>query len=270
VNVRIPLTVTAVALATAAVFTHVQAAGIRAELPALQQAVAEATAQADTLTADLTAAEGEQAQLEAAIAARQPILDARPAFVAAVAGAKKTLDKAKGQVPTDAARKAVLAAQKKVIAATSADQVNKATDQVTKAAEKLAAQNKTWFTRARAFLDAVGGEGVYLATYGGNCGGKIAVACNVGDGSIRVASSFQNQSYDRKVWTMTHELAHTFQRKVWDAIHASGTYQSMFGSNIELLANCMASARGATAHGHTCTPAMVKWAANIWNGHVPS
>jgi len=67
---------------------------------------------------------------------------------------------------------------------------------------------------------------------------------------------------------MAHELAHQYQFQVWDTLMSSPTYASLYGSNIELLANCMTRARNYNGGGHYCTSEQKEWANNIWYGVV--
>jgi hypothetical protein len=115
----------------------------------------------------------------------------------------------------------------------------------------------------RTILNNVGGGHIQLAEYDGNCLGTWAVACAWSDGRITVNSSIASWSYGRKVWAMTHELAHQYQFAKWEAIQSSGTYQSLFNGDIELLANCMTVVRGVSWRG-SCSQAQLDYARTIW------
>lgn len=130
---------------------------------------------------------------------------------------------------------------------------------------------QNWFDQMRQILNDVGGSDVTLETFDGKCGDVTAEACTRYNGVIQVSESISGWSYSWKVWAMRHELAHVYQLKVWDQIMNSPTYKSMFGSYIELLANCMAAGRGSPLTGNmACTTEQVRWADNIWYGRVPN
>lgn len=126
-----------------------------------------------------------------------------------------------------------------------------------------------WLADMRARLDAVGGASVPLQAFDGNCDGVTSIACSRWEGRIDVAPSIASWSPARKNTVMAHELAHQYQFRVMDQIEASPGYRSLFGGSIELLANCMASAKGYTAHGGSCNQAQLDWARSIWSGAVP-
>lgn len=124
-----------------------------------------------------------------------------------------------------------------------------------------------WFSQMRSILNSVGGSGVRLVAFDGQCGRVWAAACSK-SGAIMVNSSIGGWSYNRKVWAMDHELAHQYQFRVWSTLMASDTYRSLFGSNIELLANCMTQARGLNYSSQQCSGSQVAFAGGIWQGRV--
>ena len=144
-----------------------------------------------------------------------------------------------------------------------------------KAAKKKAAKTKkvNWFAEARAILNKVGGKHVKLVKYNGNCSGHRVVACTSFKGTtvthIAISSGFAKWSKARKVWALTHELAHTYQVKIMPKLKAAPNFKKLFGSNLETLANCMASVKGKTNHGTRCTSTMLKAAAKVWKGQTP-
>jgi len=144
-----------------------------------------------------------------------------------------------------------------------------------KAAKKKAAKKKkvNWFAEARAILNKVGGKHVKLVKYNGNCSGHRVVACTSFKGTtvthIAISSGFAKWSKARKVWALTHELAHTYQVKIMPKLKAAPNFKKLFGSNLETLANCMASVKGKTNHGTRCTSTMLKAAAKVWKGQTP-
>ena len=142
-------------------------------------------------------------------------------------------------------------------------------------AKKKAAKKKkvNWFAEARAILNKVGGKHVKLVKYNGNCSGHRVVACTSFKGTtvthIAISSGFAKWSKARKVWALTHELAHTYQVKIMPKLKAAPNFKKLFGSNLETLANCMASVKGKTNHGTRCTSTMLKAAAKVWKGQTP-
>lgn len=263
------------------------------------------TATITAATADLrgksTAQAAVNTDLRDLITDREAILTARPAFIAAVTAAREAFNDAPEAVDVTTLRKQVLAAQEKVVTASTVDVMNDATVEASAAAatakEKTAqwraqqaaarasigarglgggltvgtglnvgAAKSGWFAELRSILNKVGGSHITLKEYDGNCGGVNAPACSFSNGWIGVTSALAPRSYSYKVWVMTHELAHHYQFTMMTRIKASATYQSMFGSNIELLANCMAYAHGSPRYGHTCSTAQVNWSASIWRG----
>jgi hypothetical protein len=72
-----------------------------------------------------------------------------------------------------------------------------------------------------------------------------------------------------RLYAMRHELAHIYQYRVYNDLMPSAGYNRVFGSNIELLADCMVTQRfgGYTTYG--CTGEQVAWAAGIWDGVIP-
>lgn len=129
-------------------------------------------------------------------------------------------------------------------------------------------RSTSWLSRVRSILNSVGGAGVPLRQYNGNCGGVRAIACSYPSGYIAVSSALASKSSSYVKWAMAHELAHQYQFRVWRTLNASKTYKTLFRSNIELLANCMAYAKGAPRYGHACSSAQITWAAGIWRGTV--
>lgn len=232
---------------------------------------------------------------------RQSVLDERPGFVAAVAAADAAFASAKDKVDVASSRAAVIAAQDAVRAerldsALVRAQTTAVTDIATavtaevkahddRIAAARAAASRTggrtggsggavggpgWFADMRQRLTNVGGSHVELREFDGQCGGTYALACAYSQGYIAVAPGIASWSGSRKNWAMVHELAHTYHFARWGAVAGSGGYSQLFGSNPELLANCMASARGYTDHGHNsqCNSDRLAWAAALWNGNV--
>lgn len=127
-----------------------------------------------------------------------------------------------------------------------------------------------WFATAQSILNAYGGGWVTLSSDIGQCGEVSSLACSayqviyVGPGIDR--------GYEYIRWVIVHELAHQYQYNVWSALMSSPTYASLYDNSgyapIEKLANCMARARGITLNTNVCTPAMVNYAAGVWNGNV--
>lgn len=130
--------------------------------------------------------------------------------------------------------------------------------------------NPSWYNQMRNILNAVGGSHVPLKIFNGQCGGVFAMACSrMATKDILVHQSISSWSTSNKYWAMTHELAHQYQFNVWGPLHQSKTYKSLYGGNIELLANCMAQQRGYPSPSTRCSTTQLNWAANIWKNKVP-
>lgn len=243
---------------------------------------------------------------EIGITLKTSLVEKRPAYLDALKNFQAAYDATANKVDGSGERQAVLDSQTRVLNADKAEtvdaeiaSVNQQTqtlkdkvaaydaEQAAKEAAEEAArkQNQTgprssnppqqsqpevdWFTQMRQILNDVGGGDIPLEVYDGNCGDVVAVACTKFTGVIQVSGSISGWSYSRKVWAMRHELAHIYQIRVWDQIMNSPTYKSMFGSYIELLANCMAAAKGSPIGGSmSCSNDQVNWANNIWYGNV--
>ncbi|GAA1858140.1 hypothetical protein GCM10009796_20570 [Microbacterium koreense] len=126
------------------------------------------------------------------------------------------------------------------------------------------------YARVRAALNAVGGGGVPLEQFAGACGGGWAAACASSSGVIRFTPAVATWSDGRLYWAMAHELAHIHQFRVWGPLMRSSGYASLFGGNIEHLANCMAAARGYGSGNVSCSGAQIQFAGAIWYGSVPA
>lgn len=118
-----------------------------------------------------------------------------------------------------------------------------------------------WVAEAQQILIQVGGAGIPFET--GTC--KVSnIACAWTDGRISVEAGWANQSQYMKVWSMAHELAHIYQFRVYGPLKASPTYQSLFGGDIEALANAMTTVRGYPMGSYS--QAQLNYAAGIYNG----
>ena len=128
-----------------------------------------------------------------------------------------------------------------------------------------------WFSDLRNRLNGLGGGWVNLVEFDGQCGGTRAAACSYSNGTIAVNSQIAGWSNSRKGWVMAHEFAHQIHFGMWNAVNNSAGYKQLFGSSPELLANCMASARGFTDHGHNgqCYGDRLNWARSLWGGQIP-
>lgn len=133
---------------------------------------------------------------------------------------------------------------------------------------KLPVGSPAWLVEIRNILNSVGGSNYKLEEFNGICGGVNAIACSYSTGEIKVHYSINNYSNSYKKTVMAHELAHQYQFKVWNTLMQSQTYKTLYRSNIEHLANCMASAKGYYEHGQVCNSSMINYAKNIWNGKV--
>lgn len=290
--------VSIIGTATKTIQNDEQVAALQVDAASAESALAATNSSLYSVVEDLSDAASEHA-------ARQAVLGERAAFVAAVASADAAFNAAKDKVSVDSSREAVIAAQNTVLAEKSdpqvvvaqtaavADIAVKVTADVKAHDERVAAAaasraNKSggwapsrgqsspapsggggdWFGDMRQRLNAVGGSHITLVEYDGSCGGQFAMACSFSGGTIKVHSSIAGMSPARRSWSMAHELAHQSHFNRWSEINGSAGYQQLFGSNPELLANCMASARGYSNHGHRCSGEMVNWAAGIWDGRI--
>lgn len=236
------------------------------------------------------------------------LLDARAGFVTALGGASSALAAAAGKVDTTAQRDSIHLLQDAVqlertdpatvieatntvvatttvvtnaVAAYDAEQ-RRLEEERARAASRSSgsrsgaatgprlASTGSAYDRVRAALDRVGGGGVPLEQYDGACGSVQAAACALPSGVIRFTPGLAGWSEGRLHWAMAHELAHIRQFGIWGSIMNSAGYSSLFGGNIELLANCMAAQRGYGSANVSCSGAQLQWAGAIWTGGVPA
>jgi len=240
-------------------------------------------------------------ELAETVSSYTAVIDARKVFVVSAAKAQKALGAAEGKVDVTAHRKKAQAAQasafaakrdasivlvqkeildeltSKVAAAVSAHDKKVAEAAARKAASardaarvpsRSSAPSADWLGDARRLLNSYGGSWVNLRSYDGNCGGSFHIGCNFSATDIGIHSAWASKGASYRNWVIMHELAHSYQRKNWSAIHASPTYKRLFNGEIELLANCMAKHRGQGWGGNRCTPERTAWAAGIWSGNV--
>ncbi|WP_029144205.1 hypothetical protein [Microbacterium luticocti] len=242
----------------------VDVAAERTRLAAIRRAATAAVDAAAVTTQ--TAAAG---ALTSAVKAKIRAYDAAHARTAASTRAAQTAQVYTAAPATSGAGAAKSATAKRATATASTKSTAKSAKSPAKAPAPKAKASSSggWFAQMRSILTQVGGGGIRLVQYNGVCAGGRAVACST-QGTIKVSSAIASWTHARKVWAMTHELAHQYQFRVWGKLMASKTYRSLFGGNIELLANCMASARGATAHGMHCSAKQISWARNIWSGRI--
>lgn len=255
-------------------------AAVVAELNALSRQSHKAAQRTDYLDGAVERAEQETAE-------RAAVLAVRPAFLTEIGALTTALDGATGMVDTAAHRAAALSAQQTVLAEKeNPDTVTAATATVHALTEKVGTEVASWqaaqssgpggpawsssgpggYARVRAALDLVGGGGVGLYE-SSSCAGGNAPACANSNGYIKYRADIVNWSSSRLNWAMAHELAHIYQFRVWGALTSSGAYGSLFGSDPEFLANCMALVRG---YGGSvgCNGEQQAWASGIWVGAV--
>lgn len=271
--------------------------GVVARADALEQARADAIAELRGLADQAHEAAQRTDHLEGAIdeatwdvADRQAVLARRPAFVAEVAELIAALERADGKVDAAAHRASALSAQQAVVSESSnPDTVTAATVTVRALAAKVSAEVASWesaqaarsagpggpvwttsgpdgYARVRAALDLVGGTGVGLYE-SASCAGGTAPACANSNGYIKYRADIAGWSGARLNWAMAHELAHIHQFRVWGALNSSAAYGTLFGSDPEFLANCMAVVRGYPG-SVGCDGDQQAWASAIWVGVV--
>ena len=283
-------------LAVTAALAVVVAAGVVGRANALDAERAETVAQLRVVVASLDDAQGRSDHLHGLIDAaekdaadRAAVLAVRPAFTTEVAALTSALSGAEGKIDTSATRASALSAQQSVLAERKDPAVvQAATATVHALTAKVTGDVATWqaaqsarsgpggpawsssgpdgYARVRAALDRVGGAGVglYEST---SCAGGSAAACANSNGYIKYSAGIVGWSADRLNWAMAHELAHIYQFQVWGALTSSSTYQTMFGSDPEFLANCMAVVRGFPG-AVGCDADQQAWASGIWVGAV--
>ncbi|KJL21343.1 hypothetical protein RN51_02359 [Microbacterium oxydans] len=231
--------------------------------------------------------DGAVGRAEQDTAERAAVLAQRPAFLAEVQALAVALQGAEGRVDTAAHRAAALSAQQTVAAEKeNPDTVAAATATVHALTEKVGAEVASWqaaqssgpggpawsssgpdgYARVRAALDLVGGGGVGLYE-SSSCAGGNAPACANSNGYIKYRADIANWGAGRLNWAMAHELAHIYQFRVWGSLTSSGAYGSLFGSDPEFLANCMAVVRGYPG-SVGCNGDQQAWASGIWVGVV--
>ncbi len=272
------------------------AAGVLARADALEHERVEAIAELQALSAQYRGATQRTDYLEGAVeraeqdtADRAAVLEVRPAFLAEITALTTALQSADGKVDTAAHRASALSTQTTVLAenddpsivVAATATIHALTEKVgTEVASWQAAQNAgpgpggpAWSTsgpdgyaRVRAALDRVGGGGVGLYE-SSSCAGGNAPACANSNGYIKYRADIANWSSGRLNWAMAHELAHIYQFRVWGALTSSGAYASMFGSDPEFLANCLAVVRGFRG-SVGCNGDQQAWASGIWVGAV--
>lgn len=272
-------------------------AGVVARSDGLDQQRADAVAELQSLASQSHSAAQRTDHLEGAIvraeqdaADRAAVLEVRPGFVTEIAALNEAIDGAKGKVDTATHLASALSTQQTVLA----EKVNPATVTAASATiqaitAKVGSEVATWgaiqaaqssgpggpawstsgpdgYARVRAALDRVGGGGVGLYE-SSSCAGGSAPACANSNGYIKYRADIANWGEGRLNWAMAHELAHIYQFRVWGALTSSSAYGSMFGSDPEFLANCMAVVRGYPG-SVGCNGDQQAWASGIWVGAV--
>jgi len=272
-------------------------AGIAARATGLDQERAEAVAELRALAAQSHSAAQRTDYLEGAVDRaeqdaedRAAVLEVRPAFVTELAGLSAALDGAQGKVDTATHLASALSTQQTVLAekadpatvvaatATIHALTAKVGSEVAswesvQAAQSAGPEGPVWSTsgadgyaRVRAALDRVGGAGVGLYE-SSSCAGGSAPACANSNGYIKYRADVADWDEGRLNWAMAHELAHIYQFRVWGSLTSSSAYDSMFGSDPEFLANCMAVVRGYPG-SVGCDGDQQAWASGIWVGAV--
>ena len=255
-------------------------AAVIAELESVSQSTRTALMRTDHLEGSIAIAEKQTDE-------RASVLEVRPAFLTEIAAFDAAVVGAEGKIDVAAHRAAVLSAQQAVLAERrDPSTVAAATATVEALTVRLGEEIATWqasqyasasgpawsssgpdgYARVRAALDRVGGQNVGLYE-SASCAGGTAPACANSNGYIKYRADIAGWSVDRLEWAMAHELAHIYQFRVWGAMTSSGAYGSMFGSDPEFLANCMAVVRGFPG-AVGCDAEQQRWASGIWVGAV--
>ena len=271
--------------------------GIAGRAAGLEQERADAVAELRALAAQSHAAAQRTDHLEGAVDRaeqetedRAAVLEVRPAFVAELAALSTALGGAEGKVDTATHLASALSTQQTVLAEkTDPATVTAATATINALTAKVGSEVASWeavqvaqyagpdgppwatsgadgYARVRAALDRVGGQGVGLYE-SSSCAGGSAPACANSNGYIKYRADVAEWDEGRLHWAMAHELAHIHQFRVWGALNSSSAYGSMFGSDPEFLANCMAVVRGYPG-SVGCDGDQQAWASGIWVGVV--
>jgi hypothetical protein len=272
-------------------------AGVIARADALDQQRADAVVELRALAFQARGAAQRTDYLEGAVeraerdtADRAAVLEVRPAFLTELATLSTALEGAEGRVDTATHRASALSTQQTVLGEkVDPDVVLAATATIHALTEKVGSELAGWeaaqavrnagpggpawttsgpdgYARVRAALDRVGGGGVGLYE-SSSCAGGNAPACANSNGYIKYRADIANWGTERLNWAMAHELAHIYQFRVWGALTSSSAYGSMFGSDPEFLANCMAVVRGYPG-SVGCDGDQQAWASGIWVGAV--
>jgi hypothetical protein len=284
-------------LAVAVVSAMLLCAGIAGRAAGLDQERADAVAELRALAAQSHSAAQRTDYLEGAVdraeqdaVDRAAVLELRPAFVAELAALTAALGGAEGKVDTATHRASALSTQQTVLAEkTDPATVTAATATINALTAKVGSEVASWdavqlaqyagpdgppwatsgpdgYARVRTALDRVGGAGVGLYE-SSSCAGGTAPACANSNGYIKYRADIAEWDEGRLNWAMAHELAHIYQFRVWGSMTSSSAYDSMFGSDPEFLANCMAVVRGYPG-SVGCDGDQQAWASGIWVGAV--
>lgn len=124
---------------------------------------------------------------------------------------------------------------------------------------------------ARQALDAVGGTDIKLGSADMVCDWEKALACAYATGVVLVRSEYADESYDWWYDYMMHEYAHHVQFEYTYAMWKSDGYKTLFDSDIEHLADCMAAAKIAdyiSPYGNKCTQQQKDFGRDAWQGKL--
>ncbi|KIA73455.1 hypothetical protein ANMWB30_23820 [Arthrobacter sp. MWB30] len=229
---------------------------------AAAQAAAEAKAaeEAAAVAAAAEAARVEAARVEAAAAAEAARVQAEAE--AAAAQAEADAEAARVQAAAEAAAAQAQAASLPFQAtASKAPAANPAPAPAPVQAVQPAPANtpEAMLAKYRAILNAVGGANIRLEWQPG------ATASSWSSGVIYIGENIFGDPY----WAMRHELAHQYIFRVnQNTVIASPAFQSLFGGNIEILTNCIATVMGSS-DGTPCGPDRINYARAILNGYLP-
>lgn len=125
-------------------------------------------------------------------------------------------------------------------------------------------QDENYLDHARRLLNEFGGGYVSLVSYDGWCGNVYSEGCT-SPGEISIAPGYANMSENTRRWLVMHEFAHIKQFERWDELWSSDTYATVYGYDVERMANCMAQARGImTSFLRACSQAELEFARSYW------
>lgn len=128
-------------------------------------------------------------------------------------------------------------------------------------------------TNPRKAIDAITNGEVTMSVVEDACGMEGAMACvsSANPKHVQISSKYLNYSYEIWYMVMMHEYAHTIQFLDYESWKNSERIKTLFNSDGELHADCMARAQigesYVSSYGHTCTPEQITAGKEAWEGN---